>query len=159
MKTQNFIKCIEISVNIRLKYQVVWQFEIYFAYHVFDIRYQVPFYLWRVNPELKRRKVWKCYDLLTRIVDTLIDGLENNTAPLVECFQNDFLTFNKNKCHLLVSWYRYETTCTKLIEIKLWNSNSQNFLGIVAERILNFHKYIFAICKRADRKLPVLARL
>ena len=43
--------------------------------------------------------------------------------------------------------------------MNIWESNKQNLLGVVVDINLNFDKQVFDLCKKADRKLSVLARL
>ena len=73
-------------------------------------------------------------------------------------FENKFMKLNQGKCHLLVSGHKHETLWVKIGETKIWESNKQKLLGVVIDRNLNFNEYVFNLCKKADRKLPVLAR-
>ena len=68
------------------------------------------------------------------------------------------MKLNQGKCHLLVSGHRHETVWVKIGETKIWESNKQKLLGVVIDRNLNFNEYVFNLCKKADRKLSVLAR-
>ena len=43
--------------------------------------------------------------------------------------------------------------------MKIWESNKQKLFGVAVDRNLNFHEYVFDLCKKVDRKLSVLARL
>ena len=43
--------------------------------------------------------------------------------------------------------------------MKIWGSNKQKLLGVAIFRNLNFDVYVFDLCKKAGRKLSVLARL
>ena len=69
------------------------------------------------------------------------------------------MKLNQDKCHLLVSGRKHETVSAKIGETKIWESNKQKLLGVVVDRNLNNDEYIFYICKKAGRKLSVLARL
>ena len=68
------------------------------------------------------------------------------------------MKLNQGKCHLLVSGHKHETVWVKIGETKIWESNKQKLLGVVIDRNLNFNEYVFNLCKKADRKLSVLAR-
>ena len=72
----------------------------------------------------------------------------------------DFTKLNQDKCHLLVSGRKHETLwANKIGETKIWESNKQKLFGVVIDRNLNFDEYVFDLCKKAGRKLSVLARL
>ena len=92
-------------------------------------------------------------------LDILISRLEHDTSVAVECFENNFMKLNQDKCHLLVSGHKHETVCAKIGETKIWESNKQKLLGVVIDRNLSFDEYVFDLCKKTGRKLSVLARL
>ena len=92
-------------------------------------------------------------------LNTSINRLEHDTALAVEWFENNFMKLNQDKCHLLVSGHKHETVWAKIGETKIWESNKQKLLVFVIDRDLNFDKYVFDLCKKAGRKLSVLARL
>ena len=77
----------------------------------------------------------------------------------LEWFENNFMKLNQGKCHLLVSGHKHETVWAKIGETKIWKSNKQKLLSVVIDRNLNFDEYVFDLCKKAGRKLSVLARL
>ena len=74
-------------------------------------------------------------------------------------FENNFMKLNQDKGDLLVFGYKNETVCAKIGEMKIWESNKQKLLGVAIFRNLNFDVYVFDLCKKAGRKLSVLARL
>ena len=92
-------------------------------------------------------------------LNILINRLEHDTALAVEWFENNFMKINRDKCHLLVSGNKHETVWAKIGETKIWESKKQKLLGVVIDRNLNFDEYVFDLCKKAGRKLSVLARL
>ena len=69
------------------------------------------------------------------------------------------MKLNQDKCNLLVPGDKHETLWAKIGETKIWESNKQNLLGVAIDRNLNFDEYVFHLCKKACRKLSVLARL
>ena len=97
--------------------------------------------------------------LCDKDLNTLINRLEHDTALAVEWFENNFMKLNQDKCHLLVPEHKHETLWAKIGETKIWESNKQNLLGVVIDRNLNFDDHVFHLCKKAGRKLSVLARL
>ena len=90
-------------------------------------------------------------------LNTLIN--KHDTTLAVEWFENNFMKLNQDKCHLLVSRHKYKTVRAKIGETKIWESNKQKLLRVIIDRNLNFDEYIFDLCKKAGRKLSVLARL
>ena len=92
-------------------------------------------------------------------LNILINRIEHDTSLAVEGFENNFMKLNQDKCHLLVSEHKHETVWAKIGEAEIWESNKQKMLGIVIDRNLNFDEYVFDLCKKAGRKLSVLARL
>ena len=92
-------------------------------------------------------------------LNILINRLEHDTSPAVEWFENNFMKLNQDKCHLLVSGHRHETVWVKIGEAKIWESHKQKLLGVVIDRNLSFDEYVFDLCKKAGRKLSVLAKL
>ena len=66
---------------------------------------------------------------------------------------------NEGKCHLLVGEYKHESIWAKIGDERIWESNKQNLLGVHIDRILSFDEHVSNLCKKAGRKLSVLARL
>ena len=92
-------------------------------------------------------------------LSTLINRLEHDTTLAVEWFETNFMKLNQDKCHLLIPGHKHETVWAKIGETKIWESNKQKLLRVVIDRNLNFDEYVFDLCKKAGRKLSVLARL
>ena len=53
----------------------------------------------------------------------------------------------------------YENIWAKNGKTKIWESKKQKLLGVEIDRPLNFDEYIASLCKKAGKKLFVLARL
>ena len=53
----------------------------------------------------------------------------------------------------------YENIWAKNGKTKIWESKKQKLLGVEIDRPLNFDEYIASSCKKAGKKLFVLARL
>ena len=64
-----------------------------------------------------------------------------------------------SKCHLVISGHKRESVWPKIGETKIWESNKQKLLCVVIDRNLNCDEYVFDLCKKACRKLSILARL
>ena len=69
------------------------------------------------------------------------------------------MELNKDKCYLLVSRHKYENVWVKIGDEKIWENEKQKLLGIEIGRNLNFDDHVISLCKKAGRKLAVLARL
>ena len=69
------------------------------------------------------------------------------------------MKLNKDKCHLLASGHKYENVWVKMGDEKIWESAKQKLLGMEIGRNLNFDDHVISLCKKAGRKLTVLARL
>ena len=69
------------------------------------------------------------------------------------------MKLNEEKCHLLVSGHKHENGSIKMGDEQIWESAKQKLLAIEIGRSLNFDDYVISLCKKAGRKLAVLARL
>ena len=69
------------------------------------------------------------------------------------------MKLNKDKCHLFVSGHKHENVWIKMGDEQIWESAKQELLAIEIGRSLNFDDYVISLCKKAKRKLAVLARL
>ena len=69
------------------------------------------------------------------------------------------MKLNQDKCHLLVSGFKYENVWAKIGKTKIWESKKQKLLGAGIDRTLSFDKHSASLCRKAGKKLSVLARL
>ena len=92
-------------------------------------------------------------------LNSLIKRLEHDSLLAIEWFQNNNMKLNQDKCHLLVSGYKHENVWAQIGDEKIWESNKQKLLGLQIDRNLNFNEYVSLLCKKAGKKLSVLARL
>ena len=69
------------------------------------------------------------------------------------------MKLNQDKCHLLVSGFKYENIWANIGKINIWKSKKQKPLGVEIDTNLSFDKYIASLCKKAGKKLSFLARL
>ena len=91
---------------------------------------------------------------------SLINRLEHNGSFFViKCFQSNYMKLNEDKCHLLVGGYKHESIWAKIGDARIWESNKQKLLGLHIDRTLSFDEHVSNLCKKAGRKLSVLARL
>ena len=92
-----------------------------------------------------------------RDVHSLINILEHDSYLANEWFEKNYMKLNQNKCHLLVSGFKYENVWAKIGKTKIWESKKQILLGVEINRTLSFDEHIAS--RKAGKKLPVLARL
>ena len=92
-------------------------------------------------------------------LNNLIKRLEHDALLAIEWFKTNNMKLNKGKCHLLVSGHKYENVWVKMWDEKIWESAKQKLLGMEIGRNLNFDDHVISLCKKAGRKLAVLARL
>ena len=97
---------------------------------------------------------WAC----DRDLKHLIERLENDAKLAIECFENNYMKLNEDKFHLLVAGHRYETLWANIGETRVWKNKNEKLLGLTIDRNLNFDNHVFALCKKAGRKLSVLSR-
>ena len=90
---------------------------------------------------------------------SLINRLEHDSFLAIVWFQNNYMKLNEYKCHLLAGGYRHESICAKIADARIWESNRQKLLGVYTEKTLSFDEHVSNLCKKAGRKLSVLARL
>ena len=75
----------------------------------------------------------------------MIKRLEHDAFLAIEYFETNNIKLNKEKCHRLVSRHNYENIWAKMGDKKEIN--------------LNFDDHAILICKKARKKLVVVARL
>ena len=90
---------------------------------------------------------------------SLLSSLEHDTVLAIEWFESNYMKLNKDKCHLLLSGYKYENIWINVGGTKVWERNSETMLGIQIERNLKFDRHVVELCKRASNKLSALTRL
>ena len=85
--------------------------------------------------------------------------MEHDSFLAIEWFQNNYMKLNEDKCHLLVGGYKHESTWAKIGDARIWKSNKQKSLWVHIDITLSFDEHVSNLCKKAGRKLSVLARL
>ena len=92
-------------------------------------------------------------------LDDLIRRLEHDSILAIEWFEGNYMKLNQDKCHFLLSGHRYEVMFAKIGHSEIWENCTQKLLGIIIDRKLKFDEYILTQCKKAGRKIKVLARV
>ena len=69
------------------------------------------------------------------------------------------MKLNQDKCHLLVSGFKHENVWATIGKTNICESKKHKLLGVEIDRTLNFDEHIASLCRKAGKKLSVLARL
>ena len=85
-------------------------------------------------------------------VNSLINRLEKDSYLVIECFENSSMKLNQDKCHLLVSGFKYQNVWAKIEKTKIWESKKQKLLRVEIDRTLSFDEHIASLCKKAGKK-------
>ena len=91
-------------------------------------------------------------------IDEVIKKLEEDALYLIEWFQNNYLSPNPDKWHLILSDTR-ENLSVKIGNKCIQNSSSEKILGVHFDNKLNFNTHLSKLCKKASQKLHALARV
>ena len=95
--------------------------------------------------------------LSAKIVEDVIESLEQASVSLFRWFENNILKGNTDKCHFLVSTSQEVSLHKSIFKIK--KSNCEKLLGVKFDSKLRFDQNITNLCGRASRKIHALARL
>ena len=60
---------------------------------------------------------------------------------------------------LLAAGHEYESFLGRIGETKIWEFGKQNLLGVQIDKYLSFNEHVSDLCKKARRKLSVLANM
>ena len=90
-------------------------------------------------------------------LSNLTKRLEHDTFLATEWSETNGIKLSKDKCYLLVSGHKYENVWVKMRGEKIWESAKQKLLGLETRGNLNFDDHVILLCKKAERKLAVLA--
>ena len=90
-------------------------------------------------------------------IDDLIDSLEKASSSLFKWFKDNLFKGNLDKGHLLVS--TNEKTKINMGEFSIENSDCEKLLGVKIDDKLTFDCHVPDMCKKANRKINVLARV
>ena len=83
-----------------------------------------------------------------------MEDVEHDCSILIECFRDNYLTLNADKCYLLVSGFKHESMYAWSGDTLLWKEIQ--WLGLFIDSKLSFDKII---CKKTSQKLTATLRL
>ena len=89
----------------------------------------------------------------------VMEDVEHDCSILVEWFRDNYLTLNADKCHLLVSGFKYEAMYASVGDALLWEKNSVKLLGLFIDSKLSFNNHVQIICKKVSQKLTATLKL
>ena len=92
-------------------------------------------------------------------LNSLLKILEQDNFLAIEWLENNNMKLNQGKCHLLVSGYKNENVSANIGNENIWESHKQKLLGLDIDWNLNFNEHVSSLCRKADNKMSVLARL
>ena len=82
-------------------------------------------------------------------IDSLLNSMETETNTLITWFNDKNLTFNADKCHLLISKHNKDNTLM----------SKKRLLNAVIDTNLNFKDHVSNLCRKANQKLHALATI
>ena len=80
-------------------------------------------------------------------VNSLINRLEHDSYFAIEWFENNSMKLNQDKCHLLVSGFKYENAWAEIGKTKICESKKQKLFGVEIDRTLRFDEHIASLCR------------
>ena len=86
----------------------------------------------------------------------VMQDVEYDCITLVECFRDNYLTFNADKCHLLASGYKKEAMFAQVGDVLIWEENAVKLLVLIIDSRLTFNNHAKAIYKNALQKLTAI---
>ena len=92
-------------------------------------------------------------------LESLLQRLEHDSLLAIEWFENNYMKLNDDKCHLLISGFKYQSHWAMVGTSKIWESQHEKLLGVTIDKELKFKLHISNICVKAGRKLTALGRL
>ena len=90
-------------------------------------------------------------------IPTVIFELQDISAKVFNCFNNNHMKANPGKCHPLLS-----TKCPEVVSIdgiQITSSTAETLLGITIDSELNLENHLSPICNKMSRKINALGRI
>ena len=63
-------------------------------------------------------------------------------------FENNYMKLNTDKCHLIVSGYKYEQVWTNIGKDLIWESDDVKLLRITTDSDPKFDKHVLKLCSQ-----------
>ena len=91
-------------------------------------------------------------------LENLLHNLEDDTLSAILWFDANYMKVNQGKCHFLTHGVT-EFLWVKIGDEMIWESKSENLLGVTVDKNLNFNNHLTTIYKKANQKVSALARI
>ena len=91
-------------------------------------------------------------------MEDLLHELEDNTLSAIIWFENNYMKLNQDKCHFLTCG-THEHLWVRVGDVKIWESQSENLLGMIVDKKLSFDVHLRTLCKKVNQKVSALARI
>ena len=92
-------------------------------------------------------------------LNSVLLRLEHDSLLAIEWFKDNYMKLNEDKCHLILSGFKYQQHYVTLLGTKLCESKSEKLLGINIDNALRFDNHVLELCQKAGRKLSALNRI
>ena len=89
----------------------------------------------------------------------VLKSLEKSSMLAIRWIENNYMRLNTDKCHLIVSSYKYEQVWASVGKDLIWERNDVKLLGITIDRDLKFDKHVLKLCSKTNQKLSALSRM
>ena len=96
-------------------------------------------------------------DLFLHLTETDVCNYAGINAVI--WFENNYMKFNNEKCHFLISGNKIEHVWAKMGKCPLWESRQVKLLGVSIDNELKFNEHVSTLFSKAGRKLTALIRL
>ena len=84
-------------------------------------------------------------------LESLLQRLEHDSLLAIEWFENNYMKLNDDKCHLLISGFKYQSHWAMVGTSKIWESQHEKLLGVTIDKELKFKLHISKhLCKSGE---------
>ena len=90
-----------------------------------------------------------------KYLEELVKNFERNTELAIHWFEDSYMRLNTNKCHLLISDYKYEHQWDQIGKDMVREENEAKLLGITKENELKFDSHFLNICSKANENFKI----
>ena len=73
------------------------------------------------------------------ILQTVLDNLEQDSCKAIKWFEDNYMKFNADKCHLLIAGLKHEKVSIKVGDEIIESSDEEKLLGILIVAILDLN--------------------
>ena len=92
-------------------------------------------------------------------LSTTLNKIEESSAITLTWFETNYVKWNSNKCHLLVSRQHYEKMLINIENNRILKNKNVELLGITIDKDLKLDKHVNKIYLKLNTKPNVLSRM